>query len=110
MSDEYAPVGRPETANLAEVNRALRRALDSGATVPAGRLWGLPEPPDGDCWVDMAGAAALAGTEPKTITSWIARGGPKACPFPAGTRYLYRLHWSRSVIMDWVERYREAQS
>ena len=50
--------------------------------VPVGRLYGLPELPGDGCWIDIAGAAALTGAPPRTITSWLARGGPFRNPFP----------------------------
>ena len=42
------------TARIAALNEAVR----AGWAVLAGRLYGLPELPDGDCWADIAGAAA----------------------------------------------------
>ena len=48
---------------------ALAEAVSAGAVVPAGRLYGLPELSGGDCWVDMAGAAALTKVASRTITS-----------------------------------------
>ena len=49
-------------------------------------------------WVDIAGASAVSGAAPKTITGWLSRGGPKHGPFPAAHRFLYRLHWPLSQI------------
>lgn len=60
-------------------------AVGAGAAVPAGRLYGLPELSSDGCWVDMAGAAALTEVAPRTITSWLARGGPIRNPFPTPT-------------------------
>ena len=84
--------------------RALNAAVGTGDVVPAGRLYGLPELPGGSCWVDMAGAAALTGVAPKTITSWLARGGPVRNPFPTPARILYRLYWPRPDIESWRSR------
>jgi predicted DNA-binding transcriptional regulator AlpA len=67
-------------------------------------LYGLPEPPPGsDCWVDIAGAAVLTGAAPKTITSWLVRGGPARNPFPRARRFLYRLYWPKAEIDAWRE-------
>jgi hypothetical protein len=72
--------------------------------VPAGRLFGLPELPGHDYWVDMAGATALTGIPPKTISSWLARGGPVRNPFPVPRRLLYRLYWRGTDITSWQAR------
>ena len=82
----------------------LTEVLTAGKTEPAGKLFGLPELPDGDCWVDTAGAAALAGVAPKTITGWLARGGPVRSPFPSPRRILYRLYWPRAEVESWMSR------
>ena len=37
---------------------ALGEAIRDGKAVPAGRLFGLPELPGDDYWLDMAGATA----------------------------------------------------
>ena len=95
--------GRPEPISLASHFEGLERALSDGVAIPAGRLWGLPDLGD-DVWVDIAGAAALAGAKPRTLTGWLARGGPKHNPFPAPVRMLYRLYWRRSAIADWRSR------
>jgi hypothetical protein len=96
--NDMDPVGLSE--RLSSLNAAVR----AGAVVPAGRLYGLPELPDGGCWVDMAGAAALTGFPPKTITGWLARGGPLRNPFPVPARILYRLYWPRTAIESWRSR------
>jgi hypothetical protein len=80
---------------------ALTDAVDGGIAVPAGRLYGLPELPDGGYWVDIAGAAALTKVPPKTISGWLARGGPARNPFPAPHRFLYRLYWPIADIDRW---------
>jgi hypothetical protein len=69
--------------------------------VPAGRLFGLPELPGGEYWLDMAGATACTGVPPKTITGWLARGGPVRNPFPVPQRFLYRLYWRGTEIASW---------
>jgi len=89
---------------LAAHAAALAEAIRTGGAVPAGRLFGLPELPGDDYWVDMAGATALTGIPPKTITSWLARGGPVRNPFPVPQRLLYRLHWRGSEIISWQAR------
>lgn len=99
----------PERAREADVElaahlEALRELLRVGGQIPAGRLLGLPELPDGDCWVDIAGAAALTGVKPRTISAWLARRGPKRNPFPQPRRLLYRLYWRRTVIESWRDR------
>jgi len=37
-------------------------------------------------WLDVAEAAAFAGVQPGTLRGWLARGGPKKCPFPLPDR------------------------
>jgi hypothetical protein len=85
---------------------SLAEAIRVGSTVPAGRLYGLPELPGNGCWTDIAGAAALTGVPPRTITSWLARGGPVRNPFPVPRRFLYRLYWPRDDIESWRKRER----
>jgi len=97
---------RPEHAELAARLAALAKAVHAADAVPAGKLFGLEELPDGDCWVDIAGAAALTGIKPKTITSWRTRRGPARNPFPVPRRMLYRLYWPRQEIMNWKARQR----
>ncbi|MER6738560.1 helix-turn-helix transcriptional regulator [Streptomyces puniciscabiei] len=87
---------------LAAQHQALLEALAGSRPVPAGRLLGLPELDADDVWVDTAGAAALVRVNPKTITGWLARGGPKKRPFPSPHRLLYRLYWQRSEIEEWL--------
>lgn len=103
-------VGEPHQVGLPEHLGTLARAIRSGQPVPAGRLFGLPELPDDDCWLDIAGAAALTGVPPRTITSWLNRGGPARNPFPAPRRLLYRLFWPRLDITSWIARQRTARS
>jgi hypothetical protein len=93
-----------EPVELSRHLAALRAAIVAGAAVPAGRLLGLPNLPGDGCWVDMAGAAALTGVPPKTITSWLARGGPLRNPFPPPARILYRLYWPWADIESWRSR------
>jgi predicted DNA-binding transcriptional regulator AlpA len=97
-------VDNREPVELAGQVSALAEAVNAGAVVPAGRLYGLPELSGGDCWVDMAGAAALTGVPPRTITSWLSRGGPVRNPFPLPRRLLYRLYWPRDDIESWKDR------
>ncbi|MER6816462.1 hypothetical protein ABT299_44975 [Spirillospora sp. NPDC000708] len=98
-----------EVVDLAEHAQALAKARAAGTAPPAGRLLGLPELPNADVWVDTAGAAAVTGIAPKTITGWLSRGGPKALPFPAARRFLYRTYWPLSELEDWTEAYRAEQ-
>jgi predicted DNA-binding transcriptional regulator AlpA len=95
---------RPKPVELAARIAALQKAVRAGRAVPAGRLYGLPELPDHGCWVDIAGAAALTGVSPKTITGWLNRGGPLRNPFPSPHRILYRLYWPRADIEAWRAR------
>ncbi|RSN46565.1 helix-turn-helix transcriptional regulator [Actinomadura sp. WAC 06369] len=95
-----------ESIDLAEHAQELASARAAGRQAPAGRLLGLPELPGGDVWVDTAGASAVTGIAPKTITGWLTRGGPKALPFPAPHRFLYRNHWPLSELEDWAQAYR----
>jgi hypothetical protein len=91
-----SPISRPNAPSRTTVSAAKRRA--------AGRLLDLPELPGDDYWVDMAGATALTGIPPKTITSWLARGGPVRNSFPVPHRLLYRLYWSGTDIASWQAR------
>ena len=93
-----------DPVGLAGQRSALARAITTGQPVPAGRLLGLPELPGNGCWVDIAGASALTGVPPKTITGWLTRGGPKSNPFPTPRRHLYRLHWPSTEITSWRTR------
>jgi hypothetical protein len=93
-----------QPVELSDHLSALKAALTAGTAVPAGRLLGLPELPRDGCWVDTAGAAALTGVPPKTITSWLARGGPMRNPFPVPARILYRLYWPLADIESWRSR------
>lgn len=97
-----------EPIELATHATALIEAIRTGRTVPAGRLFGLPELPGDDYWLDMAGATAVTGIPPKTITSWLARGGPVRNPFPAPQRLLYRLYWRGTEITSWQTREKAA--
>jgi hypothetical protein len=98
-----------ETVDLAEHAAQIREARAVGRTPPAGRLLGLPELPEGDVWVDIAGASAVTGVQPKTITGWLTRGQPKRLPFPSGYRFLYRLYWPLSVVEGWRDEYGAGQ-
>jgi hypothetical protein len=64
----------------------------------------LPELAGDDYWLDMAGTTALTGIPPKTITGWLARGGPARNPFPVPDRFLYRLYWRGTEIESWQAR------
>jgi predicted DNA-binding transcriptional regulator AlpA len=97
-------VRKPELVKLTTRVATLTESVRHGMPVPAGRLYGLPELPDGDIWVDIAGAAALTGIAPRTITGWLARGGPHRNPFPQPDRIMYRLYWPRSEIESWHTR------
>ncbi len=96
MSDDWT-----EPIELATHATALIEAIRTGRAVPAGRLFGLPELPGDDYWLDMAGATAVTGIPPKTITSWLARGRPARNPFPPPQRLLYRLYWRGTEITSW---------
>ncbi|WP_067828370.1 hypothetical protein [Actinomadura kijaniata] len=97
------PTEPAEVVGLAEQAAQIRAAREDGRAVPAGRLLGLPELPDGDVWVDIAGAAAITGLQAKTITGYLTKGGPKAAPFPAAHRFLYRLYWPLSEVEAWAQ-------
>lgn len=75
------PTGPVAAVDLAGQLAVIREALAAGRRPPAGGLLGLPDL-EGDVWVDIAGAAAVAGVGPRTITGWLSRGRPKASPFP----------------------------
>lgn len=94
-----------EEIDLAGHAAAIRQARAEGQLPPSGRLLGLPELPDGDVWVDIAGAEAVTGVPARTITGWLTRGGPKKAPFPAPHRILYRLYWPLSKLEQWADDY-----
>lgn len=100
---EYEPTEPTEVLSLADALDELRKARAELRTPPAGRLLGLPELED-DVWVDIAGAAHLAGVQPKTITAWLTRGGPARDHFPAPRRVLYRLYWPAREVEAWAGR------
>lgn len=104
MPDDETRTQPVEDIDLAVQAEWIRRARDEGRDVPAGRLLGLPELPDGDVWVDIAGASAITGLAAKTITGYLNRGQPRYWPFPAAHRFLYRLYWPMSVLEEWVRR------
>ena len=83
---------------------SIRAALAAGQRSPAGQLLGLPEL-DGDVWADIAGAVAITGAQPRTISGWLSRKGPRRCPFPEPRRSMYRLYWPVSVLQAWCEDY-----
>jgi len=91
-----------DAASFEDQHRRMTAALAAGVNPPAGRLLGLPELRDGDYWVDIAGASVLLKVKPKTISSWLARGGPKPSPLPRPRRILYRLYWRRSELDAWA--------
>jgi hypothetical protein len=91
-----------DRVELAARARALTEALQTGTAVPAGRLLGLPDLPDNDYWLDTAGVTALTGIRPKTISSWLTRGGPVRNPFPVPQRFLYRLYWRGTSVSSWL--------
>ena len=91
-----------DRVGLAARARALTEALRTATAPPAGRLLGLPELPDNDYWLDTAGVTALTGIRPKTISSWLARGGPVRNPFPVPQRFLYRLYWRGTCVSSWL--------
>lgn len=99
-----------EVVDLKGQLAAIREALASGRRPPAGGLLGLPALEGDDIWVDTAGAAAVVGVPPATITSWLSRGRPATSPFPAAHRYLRRLYWPLSEIEAWAGDYRPKES
>ena len=96
------PTDPVEIVDLKGQLAVIREALAAGRRPPAGGLLGLPALEDNDIWVDTAGAAAVVGVPPSTITSWLSRGRPATRPFPAAHRYLHRLYWPLSEIEAWA--------
>lgn len=96
-----------ESVDLAGQLAAIREALADGRRPAAGGLLGLPEL-EGDVWIDIAGAAAVTGVRPRTITGWLTRGRPASSPFPPAHRFMYRLYWPLSVVEEWARNYRRA--
>lgn len=88
--------------DLEDHRRSLLETLTASREPAAGRLLGLPELGEDDCWVDIAGASVLLGVKPRTISSWLARSGPKPTPLPRPMRIMYRLYWRRSQLQDWA--------
>ena len=58
--------GRSGLVRLAEQRSMLADAVSAGRPVPAGRLFGLPELPDNDYWVDIAGTHSPAPADTST--------------------------------------------
>jgi hypothetical protein len=57
---------RPEPVQLTAHLSALTDAVSAGRPVPTGRLFGLPELPDNDYWVDIAGTHSPAPADTST--------------------------------------------
>jgi hypothetical protein len=104
MTDAGGATAAPEAVALDAQVEYIRAMLATGQRPPAGQLLGLPELDD-DRWADIAGAAAITGERPRTITGWLNRRGPKRCPFPEPRRSLYRLYWRVSVLESWRDDY-----
>jgi len=104
MTSEGDAATSPGRLDLEAQAESIRVMLAAGRRPPAGQLLGLPEL-DGDVWADIAGAAAITGAPPRTITGWLNRRGPKRCPFPEPRRSLYRLYWPVSVLQSWRDDY-----
>ena len=104
MTGEGDAVTSAGPVDLEAQAESIRMLLAAGRRPPAGQLLGLPEL-DGDVWADIAGAAAITGAQPRTITGWLNRRGPKHCPFPEPRRSLYRLYWPVSVLQSWRDDY-----
>ena len=58
----------------------------------------------------IMGFSRTTGIAPKTITGWLARGGPARNPFPVPDRLLYRVYWRRTEIESWQTRETVADS
>lgn len=84
---------------------SLETLISTGKTPSAGRLFGLPELPNGDIWVDIAGATLVLGVQTGTLSSWLSRRGPKSCPLPRPRRILYRNYWPKSTLETWRYEY-----
>ena len=107
MTDSAEVRVASEPVTLDAQLESIRTMLAAGQRPPAGQLLGLPDL-DGDVWADIAGAAAITGAPPRTITGWLNRQGPKRCPFPEPRRSLYRLYWPVSVLQPWRDDYARA--
>lgn len=104
MTGEVDAANSPGPVDFEAQAESIRVMMAAGRRPPAGQLLGLPEL-DGDVWADIAGAAAITGAPPRTITGWLNRRGPKRCPFPEPRRSLYRLYWPVSVLQSWRDDY-----
>jgi len=103
IDQEAEVVREAATRILAGESQGSVAADLNGRGIPTatGKQYGLPELPQDDCWLDMPGAAAFTGVPPKTITSWLTRGGPARNPFPDPRRLLYRLYWRWTEVAAW---------
>ena len=61
MANDAGRTEHIEAVDLADQIAQLRQAVAEGHVPPAGRLLGLPELPEGDIWVDIAGAVVITG-------------------------------------------------
>lgn len=92
---EYAEVRSCLSADLEQQRRYEWR-------LRGGYLWGLPGRTQ---WAEIVGASVIAGVEPRTITGWLAKGGPAGRPFPSPHRFLDRLYWELDTVQDWCAWY-----
>jgi len=55
-----------------------------------------------ESWIGSDDVAARIGVEASTIRGWVARGGPKAHPFPPPQRrYRGRNFWQKASVDQW---------
>lgn len=87
--------------DLADHAAALSAALARGESVPAGRLMGLPELPEGDVWCDIAGCVCAFGSTGPDNYRLAEPQGTENNPFPQPNRILYRLYWPSKAVREW---------
>lgn len=99
---QYTPIHPSETETLDERHDRLSAAQAQGTDVPSGAIWGLPDPPAGDVWVDLIGASVITGQTVSGIRNRLNRSEKFRKPFPTPVKYLGILLWPKTIIDAWV--------
>lgn len=100
------PVPYTRTQPVAVESNEDRHARQVGeleaGTLTGGLVWGLPELPDGDMWVDIFGVSALTGLTPVNIRGRLHRREKYRNVFPAPYNYFAMTWWPLSEIKEWL--------